>query len=171
MMPIRRISRIAGFAARQLAVMSLVLGLGMPGICIAILAAFGLAASPLIGPAAWAPAGDFAGGLALSVTSMPSVLGVAVLLLMAVALPATAGFGRWCLAQRAARPVELRLSPLLRRPLLHLAGALTRALMRPAGIAPNPGVARLGNPAGLYSPQRTPASTPAGLSGASPLLE
>ena len=171
MAPIRRISRIAGFAARQLAVMSLVLGLGMPGICIAILAAFGLAASPLIGPAAWAPAGDFTGGLALSVTSMPSLIGIAVLLLMAVALPATAGFGRWCLAQRATRPADLRLPPLLRRPLLHLAGALTRGLIIPAAIIPHPGVARLANAASPYAPQRTPASTPAGLSGASPLLE
>ena len=98
-------------------------------------------------------------------------MGIAVLLLMAVALPATAGFGRWCLAQRATRPAELRLPPLLRRPLLHLIGALTRALVLPTGITPNPGVARLGNPVGRYAPQRTPASTPAGLSGASPLLE
>ena len=168
---IRQISRLSGFAARQFAILFLTLGLGMPVICIAIFAVFGLAASPLIGPSAWEPANDFIGGLALSVTAMPAALGIAVLLIMAIALPATACFGRWCLAQRAARPVDLRLLPLLRRPLWHLVAALTRYLRVPAGISPNPGGVRLANPTGRYSPQPTPASTPAGLSGASPLLE
>ena len=171
MTPIRQISRTSGFTARRSALIALALGLGLPGICIALFAAYGLAASPLVGPAAWAPAHDFIGGAAHSVTSMPGLIAVAALLLLAIALPATAGFGRWCLAQTAARPAELRLLPLLRRPLLHLVGALARALLRPVGITPNPGVARIANCTALYYPLRTPASTPAGLSGAAPLLE
>ena len=171
MTPIRQISRTSGFTARRSALIALALGLGLPGLCIALFAAYGLAASPLVGPAAWAPAHDFIGGAAHSVTSMPGLLAVAALLLLAIALPATAGFGRWCLDQTAARPADWRLPPILRRPLLHLVGALARALMLPAGITSNPGDIRLANSIGLYSPQRTPASTPAGLSGASPLLE
>ena len=171
MTPIRRISRFSGFTARRSALIGLAVGLGLPGLCIALFAAYGLAASPLVGPSAWAPAHDFIGGAAHSVTTMPGLIAVAALLLLAIALPATAGFGRWCLTQRTARPADLRLPPILRRPLLHLAGALTRVLLRPAGITPNPGEIGLANPTGPYSPQRTPASTPAGLSGASPLLE
>ena len=168
---IRRISRTSGFTARRSALIALALGLGLPGICIAIFAAYGLAASPLVGPAAWAPAHDFIGGAAFSVTSMPGLIAVAVLLLLAIALPATACFGRWCLFQTAARPADWQLPPISRRPLLHLVGALARGLMLPAGITPNPGIARIANCTAIYYPQRTPASTPAGLSGASPLLE
>ena len=171
MMHIRQISRSSGFTARRSALIALALGLGLPGLCIALFAVYGLAASPLVGPAAWAPAHDFIGGAAHSVTSMPGLIAVAVLLLLAIALPATAGFGHWCLAQTAARPADWRLPPILRRPLLHLIDALARALMLPAGIIPNPGVARIANCTALYYPLRTFASTPAGLSGASPLLE
>ena len=168
---IRQISRQSGFAARRSALVSLALGIGLPGLCIAIFAAYGLAASPLIGPAAWDPASDFIGGATLAVTATPGLIAVAALLMLAVALPATAGFGQWCLSQTAARTDGLRLLMLLRRPLLHLIDALTRSLRVPAGIIPNPGVVSLANPTGLYAPNRTLASTPAGLSGASPLLE
>ena len=171
MTPIRRISRSSGFTARRSALIALALGLGLPGICIALFVVYGLAASPLVGPSAWDPAHDFIGGAAHSVTSMPGLIAVAALLLLAIALPATACFGRWCLTQTAARPADWRLPPMLRRPLLHLVGALARALMLPAGIATNPGVTGIANLTGPYSPQRTSASTPAGLSGASPLLE
>ena len=168
---IRQISCQSGFAARRSALVSLALGIGLPALCIAIFAAYGLAASPLIGPAAWEPAHDFIGGATLAVTAMPGLIAVATLLMLAVALPATAGFGQWCLSQAAARPDGLRLPPLSRRPLLHIIDALTRALRVPAGIIPNPSVTSLANPTGLYTPSRTLASTPAGLSGASPLLE
>lgn len=163
---IRRISRLSGFAGRQFAVLFLSLGLGIPGICAALCVAFGLAAAPLIGPAAWEPAGGFIGGLSLSVTAMPGVMGVSVLLLMAVLLPAAACFGRWCLSQAAARPAAWRWLPWLRRLV-----ALACSLRVPAGIAPNPGFVWHAGAANCHSPKRTLASTSAGLSGAAPLLE
>ena len=166
MLYVRRISRMSGITARQAALISLPVGIGIPVICIAIFAVFGLGAAPFIGPSAWEPADSFIGDLSLSATAMPAPLGVAVLLLAAVTLPAVACFGRWCLSQAAMRPAVLWLPPLLRR-----AVALACSLRVPAGLAPHPGVAWHANSTNLPSSQRTQASTSAGLSGASPLLE
>ncbi len=166
MLYVRQISRMSGDTARQAALISLPVGIGIPVICIAIFAVFGLAAAPFIGPSAWEPADSFIGDLSLSATAMPAPLGLAVLLLAAVTLPAVAGFGRWCLSQAAMRPAASRLPPLLRR-----AVALASSLRVPAGLAPHPSIVRYANSTNLHSPQRTLASTSTGLSGASPLLE
>ena len=163
--PVRQISRRFGYAARQYAVLTPLLGLGIPAACLVLLAAFGWAASSLFGASAWEPASSFVDRMAVSVTAMPGLIGITGLAMVAIVLPLVAAFGYWCLSQETARPAAFRLRELVRR-----LAALASSLWISRSPASQPSAAAPGALPRLYS-HTPPSSSPADLSGAVPQLE
>lgn len=159
-MSVMSTTKVADQAARQLAGQGLLLGLGIPGICLITFAIFGLLLHPSMGYEAWVPFLEFASGLPSAVTGTVALLALFLLLLV------VASFGHWrrllATSNESHDIVEGLLTVARRR--LRLAFS---PFIPASHVSPDQACRALP----LHPPERTLASTPAGLSGASPLLE
>ena len=161
---IGQISRLSGLACRQFALMSVLLGLGIPVVCLISFVALALAMSPLIGSAAWGPADSFISSLALSVTVSPGLIGAVGLIMLALMLPIGDGFAYWCLAQTNIPSLTPLLVWVARSILSKL--AINPPLNSLRQILPLTSLDRLL----IRTRNQIASSTPSDLAGAAPLL-
>ena len=161
---IGQISRLSGLACRQFALMSVLLGLGIPVVCLISFVALALAMSPLIGSAAWGPADSFISSLALSATVWPGLIGAAGLIMFALMLPVGACFAYWCLAQTSMPSMRPLLVWVARSILSNL--IINRPLNSLRQILPLTSLDRLLT----RTRNQIATSTPSDLAGAAPLL-
>lgn len=163
MKQISEIYRISRFASRQLGVQTLIFIVCIPAICALLI---GCLEFLITGTLPWEIAGGIISDAAIASTAMPSAIGVAGLLMLAVILPAVTGFGYWCLSKATERPLSFWLLPsLVRRPLV-----LTQSLWTTHYSATCLCLVGVGRPLLLFASRRTIAPTPAALAGAAPLL-
>ena len=158
MEPVRQISALSGFTAKQFAVLTPIITLAMVALCAAQLSWMGWA----VGLPPAEIAFEFVREAALPVSG-----GVALLGIIALCFAAIASFGGWCLSQPAGPPVVyglvLRASRFL--------DSLIASLRRPSNFAEPICLLGTDGSASVSPSRRIAVPTPAALSGASPLLE
>lgn len=164
MKQISEISRISGFASRQLGVLTSIFIVGVLAISALLIGSLGFLVT---GAPPWETAGGVISEAAIASTAMPSAIGVAGLLMLAVILPAVTGFGHWCLSKVTERPLGCWLLLSLAHRLVVIAQPLWTPINASIRLSSLAGV---GRPLLLFAPRRTAAPTAAVLAGATPLL-
>ena len=165
MQPVMSITKIAKQVARELAVRGMLLGVGVPGACLVALVICGLFLHSLMGFAPWDPALEFSSALAAAMAS-PYSIWIALLLVLLLVSAVVGSFDGWRSWQSSSGKFDN-----LDQRLMTVARRLRRfsfSLLIPVRYL---SLIWAGRALPLHPPERTLTSTPAGLSGASPLLE
>ena len=157
MEPVRQISALSGFSAKQFAVLTPIITLAMVALCAAQLSWMGW----VVGLPPAEIAFEFVHEAALPVSG-----GVALLGIIALCFAAIASFGAWCLSQPAGPPVVYSLLLWASRLMVSLIASMRRLsnCAEPLCLAGTDGATSV-------SPsRRIAAPNPAELAAASPLL-
>ena len=158
MEPVRQISALSGFTAKQFAVLTPIITLAMVALCAAQLSWMGW----VVGLPPAEIAFEFVHEAALPVSG-----GVALLGIIALGFAAIASFGGWCLSQPAGPPVVYGLLLWASR----LLTSLIASLRRPSDFTEPICLPGTDGSTSVSPSRRIAVPNPAALAGASPLLE
>ena len=157
MVPVRTISTLSGFAAKQFAVLTPFITVAMVAICAAQLSWMGW----MVGIPPAEVAFEF-----VQEAALPALGGVGLLTIIALCFAVIAGFGGWCLSQPKKRFILSAVSSLAHRLLTSLVAPVNRLFSYATAVCPTALDDLL-----LVPPlRRLAAPNAASLSGASPLL-